>query len=90
MLRPKGAYFIVKSQVLTTLLNNPKIHPELAFTHCGLFLDPESAYLQSRQWWEEQERAAKEAAKETEPTPNPDNPDADANTDTEDEEGTEQ
>lgn len=45
-----------KSQVLTTLLNNPKIHPELAFTHAGLFLDPESAYLQSKAWWEENER----------------------------------
>lgn len=45
-----------KSQVLATLLSNPKIHPELAFTHCGLFLDPESAYLQSKAWWEENER----------------------------------
>lgn len=45
-----------KSQVLTTLLSNPKIHPELAFLHSGLFLDPESAYLQSREWWEENER----------------------------------
>ena len=42
-----------KSQVLVTMLSNPKIHPELAFTHCGLFLDPESAYLQSKAWWEE-------------------------------------
>ena len=45
-----------KSQVLTTMLNNPKIHPELAFLHSGLFLDPESAYLQSKAWWEEQEQ----------------------------------
>ena len=45
-----------KSQVLTTLLNNPKIHPELAFLHSGLFLDPEGAYLQSKQWWEENEK----------------------------------
>lgn len=49
-----------KSQVLTTLLNNPKIHPELAFTHAGMFLDPESAYLQSREWWEENERKEQE------------------------------
>ena len=48
-----------KSQVLTTMLGNPKIHPELAFTHCGLFLDPEGAYLQSKAYWEVQE--AKEA-----------------------------
>lgn len=45
-----------KSQVLTTLLNNPKVHPELAFTHAGMFLDPEGAYLQSKEWWEENER----------------------------------
>lgn len=44
-----------KAQVLTTLLNSGKIHPELAFTHSGLFLDPESAYLQSKAWWEENE-----------------------------------
>ena len=50
-----------KSQVLTTLLNNPKIHPELAFLHSGLFLDPEGAYLQSKQWWEANEK--KEAQK---------------------------
>lgn len=41
-----------KSQVLTTLLNNPKVHPQLAFAHSGLFLDPESAYLQSKEYWE--------------------------------------
>ena len=41
-----------KSQVLTTMLNNPKIHPKLAFVHCGLFLDPEGAYLQSKEYWE--------------------------------------
>lgn len=51
-----------KSQVLTTMLSNPKIHPELAFTHCGLFLDPESAYLQSKEWWEANERKAQEQA----------------------------
>lgn len=45
-----------KSQVLTTLLNNPKVHPQLAFVHSGLFLDPESAYLQSKEYWEENER----------------------------------
>ena len=45
-----------KSQVLVTMLNNPRIHPELAFVSSGLFLDPESAYLQSKEWWEENER----------------------------------
>lgn len=45
-----------KAQVLTTLLNNPKIHPELAYVYSGMFLDPETAYLQSKEWWEEQEQ----------------------------------
>lgn len=45
-----------KSQVLTTMLANPKIHPRLAFVYCGMFVDPEAAYLESKQWWEEQER----------------------------------
>lgn len=49
-----------KSQVLISMLNNPKIHPELAFAHSGLFLDPESAYLQSKEWWEENERKEQE------------------------------
>ena len=47
-----------KSQVLTTMLNNPQIHPELAFLHSGMFLDPEGAYLQSKQWWEEKQKEA--------------------------------
>lgn len=45
-----------KSQVLIAMLNSQKIHPELAFAHCGMFADAESAYLQSKQWWEEQEK----------------------------------
>jgi SPP1 family phage portal protein len=48
-----------KSQVLVAMLNNPKIHPELAFAHCGMFADSESAYLQSKAWWEEQEEKQK-------------------------------
>jgi SPP1 family phage portal protein len=43
-----------KAQVLVAMLNNPKIHPELAFQHCGMFADPESAYLQSQAYYEEQ------------------------------------
>lgn len=44
-----------KSQVLTTMLANPKIHPELAFAYCGMFIDPESAYAKSMEWVKEQE-----------------------------------
>ena len=43
-----------KAQVLTQMLNNPKIHPELAFAYCGMFIDPESAYLQSKDYYDEQ------------------------------------
>lgn len=59
-----------KSQVLTTLLGSPKVHPELAYYHCGLFLDPESAYLQSKEWWEANE-AKQEALPKTDPPPDP-------------------
>lgn len=61
-----------KSQVLTTMLDNPKIHPKLAFTHCGLFVDPEAAYEMSMEYVQEQEaKAAAEAEKLKAPTPAP-------------------
>lgn len=44
-----------KAQVLTTMLSNSKIHPLLAFTHCGLFTDPTLAFNESMEWYEEQE-----------------------------------
>ena len=43
-----------KSQVLIAMLNNPKIHPEVAYASCGMFPDPESAYLQGMAYYEEQ------------------------------------
>jgi SPP1 family phage portal protein len=43
-----------KSQVLVAMLQQPKVHPLLAFTHCGLFSDPESAYTMSKEYYEEQ------------------------------------
>lgn len=43
-----------KSQVLVALLNNPKVHPEVAYAACGMFPDPESAYLQGMAYYEEQ------------------------------------
>lgn len=59
-----------KAQVLTTLLANDKIHPRLAFEHCGLFVDPDLAYTQSKEYSDERkEEAQKElemfAQKET-------------------------
>ena len=43
-----------KSQVLISMLAQPKIHPLLAFEHSGMFTDPESAYLQSMNYYDEQ------------------------------------
>lgn len=42
-----------KAQVLTTMLDNPKIHPLLGFTHCGMFSDPESAYKMSEEYYKD-------------------------------------
>lgn len=41
-----------RSQVLVTMLNNPMIAPELAFAHCGMFVDSEEAYQKSMEWYE--------------------------------------
>ena len=43
-----------KANVLVQMLNNPKIHPRLAFEHCGMFADAETAYLDSAAYYEEQ------------------------------------
>lgn len=42
-----------KAQVLTSMLAQEKIHPRLAFAHCGMFTDPEDAYRVSEQYAEE-------------------------------------
>ena len=47
-----------KAQVLTTLLANDKIHPRLAFEHCGLFVDPDLAYTQSKEYSDERKAEA--------------------------------
>ena len=51
-----------KSQVLIAMLNNPWVHPEVAYASCGMFPDPESAYLQGKSWHEQQEKKAMEKA----------------------------
>ena len=45
---------LVKSQILTTMLANDKIHPSLAFAHCGLFSDPEDAAKMSAEYYEKE------------------------------------
>lgn len=44
-----------KSQVLISMLQEPKIHPQLAFQHSGMFSDSESAYTMSMKYYEEQQ-----------------------------------
>lgn len=44
-----------KSQVLTTMLQNEKIHPRLAFEHCGMFSDAEDAYRISEEYYNSQQ-----------------------------------
>lgn len=41
-----------KAQVLVSMLNCEKVHPQLAFSHCGMFSDPESAYLLSKTYYD--------------------------------------
>ena len=43
-----------KSTVLTTLLANNKIHPKLAFEHCGMFADSDLAYTISQEYYDKQ------------------------------------
>jgi SPP1 family phage portal protein len=50
--RRNYADLLTKSQVLTTMLQNPKIHPSLAFSHCGMFVDSEAAYCMSMDYYE--------------------------------------
>ena len=42
-----------KSQTLTTMLGNDKIHPRCAYEASGLFVDTEEAYLLGMKWFEE-------------------------------------
>ena len=49
-----------KAQVLDLMLKNNKIHPRLAFEHCGLFVDSDLAYTLSAEYAEEREQKAQE------------------------------
>lgn len=49
-----------KAQVLDLMLKNNKIHPRLAFEHCGLFVDSDLAYTLSAEYAEEQDQKAQE------------------------------
>lgn len=43
---------VEKANVLTMLLNNDKIAPQLAFSHSGMFTDPQLAYQMSKEYIE--------------------------------------
>ena len=49
-----------KAQVLDLMLKNPKIHPRLAFAHCGMFSDAEEAYSASEEYHMSNSTANKE------------------------------
>ena len=57
-----------KAQILVMLLANEKIHPRLAFESCGLFIDPEAAYLMSDKYAEEREKKQEEELREADET----------------------
>ena len=42
-----------KSQTLTTMLGNDKVHPKCAYEASGLFVDTEEAYLLGMEWFKE-------------------------------------
>ena len=42
---------LTKSQTLTTMLNNDKIHPQCAYEACGLFVDTQDAYNMGMEWY---------------------------------------
>ena len=56
-----------KSQVLISMLQEPKIHPQLAFQHSGMFSDSESAYTMSMKYYEEQQEKAKALVQKVNP-----------------------
>ena len=49
-----------KSQTLTTMLANNKIHPRCAYEASGLFVDTEDAFRMGMEWMNEQEQKAQQ------------------------------
>ena len=49
-----------KSQTLTTMLANDKIHPKCAYEASGLFIDVEDAYQMGIEWYEKAQQKAQE------------------------------
>lgn len=53
-----------KSQTLTTMLDNDKIHPQCAYEASGLFVDVQEAYNMGMDWYEHMREQAKQDAQE--------------------------
>ena len=53
-----------KSQTLTTMLGNDKVHPQKAYEASGLFVDTEEAYQMGMKWYESQQKKAQEQAQQ--------------------------
>lgn len=51
---------LAKSQTLTTLLQNEKVHPQKAYEASGLFIDSEEAYRMGMTWYEEHRESTDE------------------------------
>lgn len=62
-----------KSQVLISMLNCDKIHPQLAFQHSGLFVDSESAYTMSREYYEQEQEKLRQLNTQVVNEPKPEN-----------------
>ena len=58
--------------MLISMLQQPKIHPMLAFSHCGLFTDPESAYAVSMKHYEEEQEKLLQQQQAQNPSEDPD------------------
>lgn len=50
-----------KANVLVTMLGCNKIHPKLAFIHCGMFPDGEAAWAMSKEYYEQEAKAKQDA-----------------------------
>lgn len=70
-----------KSTVLISMLNCDKIHPRLAFESSNMFVDPERAYLMSKEYWEETKREAAAAAQQAQPEEQEEESDGEEETD---------
>lgn len=56
-----------KSQTLTTMLDNDKIHPLCAYEASGMFVDTQEAYKMGMDWYQQKQEEQKEAMESGEP-----------------------